>query len=213
MKLFEYEAKEIVRKYGLSVPDGVLITNAEQISSSIADLKAPLVLKAQILAADRMKAGGVLFASSKDEAEALSKRLLEIRIHRELVSRILIEEKVTAINELYVGISVDRENRCYLLLVSRYGGSGIEEVAARDPSKIIRRSIDPLSGLSQNDAETIGRLLGYTEDRLWKLSLVLVRLYEIVTNYDAELVEVNPLIETAAGQYVCLLYTSDAADE
>jgi succinyl-CoA synthetase beta subunit len=149
-----------------------------------------------------MKAGGIFFASSKLDAELSARRLLGANIHDELVSNILIEEKISSKRELYVGISVNREKRCYLLLASTHGGSDIEEVATRDPSKIVRKNLDPLTGLSQSGAETIGRTLGYSEDRLQTLASALVRLHEVTMAYDAELVEANPMIETPTGQFV-----------
>lgn len=202
MKLFEYEAKEIARTFGLSTPNGVTVTSVEEALRSYDGFNVPVVLKGQVLAAGRKRAGGVLFASSKNEVEVLTEKLLGSKIHNELVSRILIEEKISTVNELYAGISVDRECRCYLLLVSKYGGSDIEELATSDPSKVIRRRIDPLTRLDLDDAEKIVQMLNYSDDRVQKLALVLVRLHEIAAKYDAELVEVNPLIETPDGEFV-----------
>lgn len=202
MKLFEYEAKEIARTFGLSTPNGVTVTSVEEALRSYDGFNVPVVLKGQVLAAGRKRAGGVLFASSKNEVEVLTEKLLGSKIHNELVSRILIEEKISTVNELYAGISVDRECRCYLLLVSKYGGSDIEELATSDPSKVIRRRIDPLTRLDLDDAEKIVQMLNYSDDRVQKLALVLVRLHEIAAKYDAEVVEVNPLIETPDGEFV-----------
>lgn len=202
MKLFEYEAKEIARTFGLSTPNGVTVTSVEEALRSYDGFNVPVVLKGQVLAAGRKRAGGVLFASSKNEVEVLTEKLLGSKIHNELVSRILIEEKISTVNELYAGISVDRECRCYLLLVSKYGGSDIEELATSDPSKVIRRRIDPLTRLDLDDVEKIVQMLNYSDDRVQKLALVLVRLHEIAAKYDAELVEVNPLIETPDGEFV-----------
>jgi len=202
LKLFEYEAKEIARTFGLSTPNGVTVTSVEEALRSYDGFNVPVVLKGQVLAAGRKRAGGVLFASSKNEVEVLTEKLLGSKIHNELVSRILIEEKISTVNELYAGISVDRECRCYLLLVSKYGGSDIEELATSDPSKVIRRRIDPLTRLDLDDAEKIVQMLNYSDDRVQKLALVLVRLHEIAAKYDAELVEVNPLIETPDGEFV-----------
>ena len=202
LKLFEYEAKQIARKAGLPIPNGILVTKEEEIPEALANLKPPFVIKGQVLAACRMKAGGVLFASSKLDVELSARRLLGANIHDELVSNILIEEKISSKRELYVGISVNREKRCYLLLASTHGGSDIEEVATRDPSKIVRKNLDPLTGLSQSGAETIGRTLGYSEDRLQTLASTLARLHEVAAAYDAELVEANPMIETPTGQFV-----------
>ena len=122
LKLFEYEAKQIARKAGLPIPNGILVTKEEEIPEALANLKPPFVIKGQVLAACRMKAGGVLFASSKLDVELSARRLLGANIHDELVSNILIEEKISSKRELYVGISVNREKRCYLLLASTHGG-------------------------------------------------------------------------------------------
>ncbi len=202
LKLFEYEAKQIARNAGLSIPNGVVVTKDEEVSKALADLKPPFVIKGQVLAAGRMKAGGVLFASSKLDAESSARRLFGFNIHDELVSSVLVEEKVSSKRELYVGISVNREKRCYLLLASADGGTDIEEVVSRDPSRIAYMNLDPLTGFTQSTAETIGKTLGYSEDRLQILTRMLAQFHEIVTTYDAELVEANPLIETPTGHFV-----------
>lgn len=202
LKLFEYEGKEIAQMFGLPTPRGAVVDNVDAALKSLGSLSFPVVLKAQILAGGRKKAGGVLFASSKDQAETLVKKLIGSKIQDEPVSRIIIEEKMPADRELYTGISISRERRCYLLLISRNGGVDIEELAERDPGSIVRKEIDPLTGLGQTKAEEIVRTLGYSVDQLRKLSNLLVRLYEIARTYDAELVEVNPLIETPTGQFI-----------
>jgi succinyl-CoA synthetase beta subunit len=202
LKLFEYEAKEIAREFRLSTPNGAMVTSVEEALSSLDDLNVPVVLKAQVLTAGRKKAGGVLFASSKDEVGIFTEKLLGSKINNELVSRILIEEKISTVNELYAGISVDRECRCYLLLVSKYGGSDIEQLATSDPSKVLRNRIDPLTRLDLNDAKRIVQTLNYQDDRVQKLALVLVRLHEIAAKYDAEFVEANPLIETLDKEFM-----------
>jgi len=202
MKLFECDAKETVLKFQLHVPRGVIVTNVNDALKAFENLQAPVVLKAQVLGLARKKAGGVLFASSKDEVETFIAKLLGSTINGENVRRILVEEKIPSARELYVGISIDREHRCYLLLASNYGGSDVERLAEEDPAKILRKEIDPLSGLNQKEAETIALELGYSDERLERLGLMLVQLHEIATRCDTELIEVNPLIETPEGEFM-----------
>ena len=202
MKLFEYEAKEIATKLQLSIPRGMIAASVNEALKAFENIRAPVFLKAQILGLSRKRAGGVLFASSKDEVQNLAEKLLASTIHGEKVQRILVEEAISGVKELYVGISIDREHRCYLLLASGHGGSDIEQLVGEDPARILRKKIDPLAGISREDVREIAQKLGYSSERLERLEATILRLHELAATSDAELIEVNPLMETPEGEFI-----------
>ena len=204
LDLFEYEAKQEFSKFGIPIPKGKLIAKSTQTTQATTNLKPPFVVKAQVLAGGRGKAGGVIFANSEKEAEEAAVKLLGARIKGLLVNQVLIEEKIPSLKELYVGISIDRFNRSYTALTSAIGGIDIEEIATKTPKAIIKTLIDPQLGLSSFRSTEIAKQLGYRGNQLLKLSTVIEKLYQICIHNDAEMVEINPLAETEAGDFVAL---------
>lgn len=202
MKLFEYEAKQILSGYEIQVPHGRLATSPSQVREIVAELHPPFAVKAQILVSGRGKAGGILFAESAAEAEAIGKKLLGAEIKASKVRSLLVEERISIKRELYFGVTVNRSNQCYVAVASSAGGIEIEEIAATTPEKIIRFSIDPLDSFRSYHAVQIARKLGYSNGPLLKLATVLQKLYQVAIDYDAQLVEMNPLVETADGKFV-----------
>lgn len=125
MKLYEYEAKNILKRHGLPVPQGALITSANHASGAAAKLKPPLAVKAQVLIAGRGKAGGILFADSFEDAEKTAEKLLKTNVKGIPVKKVLIEEKQSIKKELYRGVTIDRFSRNYVLVASAAGGMEI----------------------------------------------------------------------------------------
>ena len=195
MKLFEYEAKELVRKYGFETPKGVLVRKGDDVRKAIesAGLAMPVVVKAQVLVAGRGKAGGVKLAKTVDEAVAISEQLFRTPIKGIVPSSLLIEEAVQHDVELYAGIVIDRSERLPLILVSRYGGMDLEEIAREHPEAIIRHYVDPEKGLKDYEARFLGKQLGLSGKQLDSFISFLKVLYAIFMDYDAELAESNPL--------------------
>jgi succinyl-CoA synthetase beta subunit len=202
MKLFEYEAKNILTKYGIPTPNGGLATNAREAYEVAAKLKLPLVVKAQVLVAGRGKAGGILFADSVQDVEKAAEKLLNMQIKGISVRSIWIEEKLQIKKELYFGITTDRFNQRYVAIASSVGGMDIEEVAAKAPEKIIRFTVDPQHGFRSFHARQIAKDMGYVGSQLSGLGRTLERLYCVGMDYDAELIEMNPLVETVDGKFV-----------
>ena len=202
MKLFEYEAKRILAEYGVPTPRGELITNESQIGKKAAILKPPLVVKAQVLIAGRGKVGGILFAVSFEEAKKAAEKLLKMQIMGIPVKSVLIEEKIQIKRELYFGITIDRFKQSYVAIASGVGGMDVEEIATKTPEKIIRIFINSQQGLRPFQARQIARKMGYAGNQLLDLEEILGRLYCIGMNYDAELIEMNPLVETVDGKFV-----------
>ena len=202
MKLFEYEAKNILSKYGIPVPQGGLATDTQQARGVAAKLKLPVAVKAQVLVAGRAKAGGILFASSKEETEKAAEKLLSMQIKGIPVKSVWIEEKIQVKREIYFGITTDRFNRCYVAVASNVGGVNIEEVAAKTPERVIKSPINPQLGLPSFQARQIARKIGYAGNQISGLGKIFEKLYTIGIDYDAELIEMNPLVETTEGKFV-----------
>ncbi len=204
MKLFEHEAKEILAKHGLPTPQGGLVTNTQQAREIAARLKPPLAVKAQVLVAGRGKAGGILFANTPEEAVKTTEKLLNTRIKDIPVSSVLIEEKIQAKRELYFGITTDRFRQCYVAVASGTGGIDIEEIASKEPDKIVRMPINPQYGLRPFAARQIAKRIGYAGSQISELGRILEKLHAVGMDYDAELIEMNPIIEAVDGKFVAV---------
>jgi succinyl-CoA synthetase beta subunit len=202
LKLFEYEAKDILAKYGIPTPQGGLATDTNQVLEVVTKLRLPVAVKAQVLVAGRGKAGGILFADSFEEAKKAGEKLLNGQIKGVTVKSVWIEEKIQVKRELYFGITTDRFNRVYVAIASGVGGMDIEEVASKTPEKVTTTPIDPQLGFPSFQARQIARKMGYSGNQISELGGILERLYLVGMDYDAELVEMNPLVETPDGRFV-----------
>jgi succinyl-CoA synthetase beta subunit len=202
MKLFEYEAKNILTKYGIPTPNGGLATNPSQAHEVVSKLKPPFVVKAQVLVAGRGKAGGILFSDSIGEVEKDAEKLLRMQIKGIPVKSVWIEEKIQIKKELYFGITIDRFNQSYVAIASSVGGMEIEEIATKAPEKIIHFPINPQQGFHSFHARQMARKMGYAGNQLSDLGRIFERLYCVGMDYDAELIEMNPLAETVNEKFV-----------
>jgi succinyl-CoA synthetase beta subunit len=202
MKLFEYEAKNILARYGIPTPRGGLATNPSQAHEVVSKLKPPFVVKAQVLVAGRGKAGGILFSDSIGEVEKDAEKLLRMQIKGIPVKSVWIEEKIQIKKELYFGITIDRFNQSYVAIASSVGGMEIEEIATKAPEKIIHFPINPQQGFHSFHARQMARKMGYAGNQLSELGRIFERLYCVGMDYDAELIEMNPLAETVNGKFV-----------
>ena len=202
MKLFEYEAKEIAQHYGVPIPRGFVASTPAEAKEAYMKLGRPSMVKAQVLVAGRGKAGAIKPASSLEEAQETASSILSMTVKGEKVAKVLVEEKLTSRHERYVSIVVDRSSRCYTLLCSTEGGVDIEQVASQQPDKIIRHKIDPLLGLQDYEGRTVAKALGYSGQQMTQVATVIKKLYQIMLDCDAELIESNPLIETEDGKLI-----------
>ena len=202
MKLFEYEAKKILAEYGIPTPRGELAANSKQAREIASKLKLPLAVKAQVLVAGRGKAGGIVFANSVEEAEEVAGKLLGMQIRGMPVKSVWIEEKLNVKREIYFGITIDRFKRSYVAVASAFGGMEIEEVAQRKPESVIKIFLSPQQGLRPYKARQIAKRIGYAGDQLVALGRIFERLHSVCVDYDAELIEMNPLVETLDGKFV-----------
>lgn len=202
MKLFEYEAKQLFAKYGIGTPAGSLATTVAQAKEIASKINRPVALKSQVLVAGRGKAGGILFADSPAEAERAAAQLLGKRIKGVKVQSLWVEEKISIKRELYFSITVDRANRCYVAVASSEGGVDIEQTARTSPEKIVKVFVDPVYGLRAYHARHVAKRLGYDGNQMNNLATVFLRHYRLALDVDAELAEMNPLVETAEGKFV-----------
>jgi len=204
LNLTEFEGKQIWQKYGIPVPKGVLISSAEQASSALRDLKPPYMVKAQIPAGKRGKAGGIKAAHSISEVQKAVSELLGAKVNDFIVNAVLVEEKLSIKKELYIGLAVDRFSRSYILLSSRMGGMDIEELAMESPEAVTRTAVDPQLGIRSFHAISIAKSLGYSGSQLTELALIIERFSKASIESDAEVAEINPLVETNTGKFVAV---------
>ena len=202
MKLFEYEAKDIAREYDLPIPRGFVASTPAEVKDAYMKLGRPSMIKAQVLVAGRGKAGAIKPASSPEEAERVAQTILSMTVKGEKVAKVLVEEQLASKYERYMSIVVDRGSKCYTILCSTEGGIDIEEVATSHPEKIIRYRIDPILGLQEFEARTVAKKLGYSGNQMAQVANIVGKLYQIMLQYDGELIESNPLIETKAGDLI-----------
>jgi succinyl-CoA synthetase beta subunit len=202
LKLFEYEAKNILAKYGVPVPQGGLASDPRQAREVAARLKMPVAVKAQVLVAGRGKAGGILFTSSAEETERTAEKLLNMQIKGIPVKSVWVEEKIQVKRELYFGLTTDRVRQRYVTIASGVGGMDIEEVASKTPEKVMTTPINPEFGFHPFQARQIAKRMGYSGTQISELGRILEKLYLVGMDYDTELIEMNPLVEASDGKFL-----------
>lgn len=202
MRLYEYEAKQLFSQFKIPITLGQVVETKEQAKAFAERIDKPVVLKAQILSGGRGKAGGVKFAETPLEAEAKAEELLATNIKGFPVNKILVVEKLDIEKELYLGITLDRVNYKIVILACSEGGVEIEEVARKNPQLIKRVSLDvdqkfyPFWGMS------LARHLGAKGENLKAVGNIVSSLFKLFKQYDAKLVEINPLFLTKDGKYI-----------
>ena len=199
MKVHECDAREVFRRHGLPVPDWRVAGTAADAAQAASALGCPVVIKAQVLAGGRGKAGGVKLADSAQDAAAAAAHILSLSIGGETVRRVLVAPAVNIARELYLGVVIDRTAQALVLMASAEGGVDIEEVAATNPSAILRVNVDPLAGLADWEARQLGFALGLTGAQVRQFVGIAQGLVEAFVDVDASLAEVNPLVVDAGG--------------
>ena len=204
MDLFEYQGKELLRKFEVPVPEGRVASTPEEVRTAAEGLGGMVVVKAQVLTGGRGKAGGIQTASSPDEAAEVSSRILGMDIRGHIVGRVLVERAGDIASEYYLSFLLDRSERRFLGMMSSKGGVDIEEVAASDPEAIARVQIDPLLGISGFHARELVFGSGVDAPARKEAMALIPRIYRAFVELDASLVEVNPLVLTGAGRVMAL---------
>jgi succinyl-CoA synthetase beta subunit len=211
MKVHEYQAKEILARYGVAVPRSRVITAAGDAAAIARELGGKVVVKAQVHAGGRGKAGGVKLAKSADEAVAAAQAIIGMRLiskqtgpEGRIVGKVLVEEALDIARELYLGIVLDRAVGLPVMMASRFGGMEIEEVAAEHPEAILKEHFDPLAGLQPYQARKLGFGLGLAGDTFKEFVRLVTALARAYVDADASLAEINPLMITGAGKVMAL---------
>ena len=204
MKLLEFEAKTILKEYGIPVPRGRDAGTPDEVEMAAREIGGPVVLKAQIPVSGRGKAGGILFADDPAGARKMASGLLGSTIKESLVNTLLVEEALKVDKEYYLSVTIDRVAKSYVVLASIEGGVDIEQVALASPEKVSRYWTDPLSGLDKKQAREILARFDLSDDTAAELASMLTILFSAVMDKDAELVELNPLVRTTAGTFVAV---------
>ena len=215
MKIHEYQAKEILRKYGVTVPNGEMATTLEEADTAAKQLfsegNAVVVVKAQIHAGGRGKGGGVKLAKSMTEAAAASKAILGMQLvtHQtgpqgQKVRRLLIEAGSAIERELYLGLVLDRASAQVVFMASQAGGMEIEVVAQETPEKIFKEYVDPAIGFQPYQARKLAFKLGLAPAQIGEAARLMMGMYKAFMDTDSTLMEINPFITTKDGKLLAL---------
>ncbi len=212
MKIHEYQAKELFRKFNVPVPQGeVAFTpdKAKEVASKLGGF--PVVVKAQIHAGGRGKGGGVKLAKSLDEVKTLASQIIGMTLvtHQtgpqgRLVKKVLVEQGLNIVKELYLSILPDRATATNVIMASEAGGMDIEAVAEKTPEKIIKVAINPMMGIQSYHVREVAFGLNIPAAAMKEFSNLLTNLYKVFASYDCSLVEINPLVLTADDKVIAL---------
>jgi succinyl-CoA synthetase beta subunit len=197
MKLHEYQAKEIFSEAGIPVPDSTLATTTEEVVEHVESIGFPAAVKAQVHVGGRGKAGGIEIVETVEEAREAADRILGMDLKGYTVERVLVEAAVDFVNELYVGITMDRSEGKPVLMVSTEGGVDIEEVAEETPEAISRVHLDPVAGIRPYQARKAVYEAGVPDDVALDVASLASTLYDLFDERDASEIEVNPVMITS----------------
>ena len=220
MKIHEFQAKQIMADYGIPVPAGQVATDINQAARIASEIGRSVVVKAQIHAGGRGKAGGIRLADSPEEAQEAAEALLGTRLVTEQtgpdgapVEQVLIEEAIETQEELYMGIAIDGATKGIVILASEQGGSDIEEVSRSSPEKLIRLAIDPMLGLQQYQSRRLAYELNVPQELVRTVSSIAETLYAMFVANDCSLAEINPLSLTKDRRVIAMDAKIDVDDD
>lgn len=196
MKLYEYQAKKIFKKYGICIPEGEIVFTEDDAVKKFENLKNKVVIKAQVHAGGRGKAGGIKLANSKDEVRNLTKQILNMQINGINVESVLVENAIDIDKEFYMSFAIDRAMRTIVFIASTLGGVDIEEVAKTNPDEIIKSYIDSFSGFKTYHILPFLKRAKVEKDVEKQILNIARNLYKMFIESDANLAEINPLVIT-----------------
>jgi len=207
MKVHEYQAKELLARYGVPIPSGRVAAEAEEAAAIARELAVPVAVKAQIHAGGRGKGGGIKLADGPDGAREAARQIIGMRLvtHQtgpegRLVKRVLVEEQLQVERELYIGIVIDNSIGLPLVMASDAGGVDIEEVAARTPERIHKTAVDPTIGFQPFQGRQLALAIGLTGDLMRSVVPLISGLCRAFVDNDCSLAEINPLVVTRDGR-------------
>ncbi|MBX2878670.1 MAG: ADP-forming succinate--CoA ligase subunit beta [Granulosicoccus sp.] len=212
MNLHEYQSKQLFGKYGMPVPKNTVVTTAEEAGKAATELgNGRVVVKAQVHAGGRGKAGGVKLVDTAEEAADYARSLLGTNLVTiqtdaggQPINTMLVEETCDIASELYLGVVIDRVSQRMVIMASTEGGMEIEEVAHNTPEKILKQTINPLVGIMPYQCRELAFGLGLQGDQIKQFSKLLTGLHNLFVEKDLALVEINPLVITGSGDLLCL---------
>jgi len=204
MNLHEYQGRNLFKAAGIPMPDGDVASSPTEVEAIARRLGGTVVVKAQVHAGGRGKAGGVKLAKSPAEAAETASRILGMQIKGLTVQKVLVVPAADIASEAYAGLIMDRESQRPVFMVSAAGGIDIEEVAAKTPEKITRLAVDPRYGLLPHQAQTLAFTLYSDINQVRAAARILEQLYQVFTGNGASLTEINPLVTTPDGKVVAL---------
>ncbi len=204
MNIHEYQAKEIFRKYGIPIPPGDVAATPEEAEAGARKFGTTVVVKAQVHAGGRGKAGGVKLARTPAEAKSIAAQILKLTIKGLPVQKVLVTPAADIASEAYVGIIIDRASKRPVFMASPAGGIDIEEVAAKTPEQILRHPVDPRYGLQPFEAMQLAFFLYSDINQVRRTAKILQQLYQAFSENGGSLAEINPLVTTPTGDVVAL---------
>jgi succinyl-CoA synthetase beta subunit len=204
VNIHEYQAKEIFRKYGIPIPPGEVAATPEEAEAIARKFGKTVVVKAQVHAGGRGKAGGVKLARTPEEAKSIAAQILKLKIKGLPVQKVLVTPAADIASEAYVGIIVDRASKRAVFMASPAGGIDIEEVAAKTPEKLLKHPVDPRYGLQPYEAMQLAFFLYSDVKQVRAAAKILQQLYQAFSENGGSLAEINPLVTTPNGDVVAL---------
>ena len=204
MRLYEFQAKQVFAEYGIPIPKGRMAATPETAAQVASSFGIPVALKAQVLAGGRGLAGAIRFGQGSEEVREIAAQILRMKIGDERPKALLVEEKLEARRELYVGVTWDYQRKCAVVVASSRGGVDIESVAREHPNDVVRKQVDPFKRFSAYLGRELAAAIGLTGDQLVQYANLVSALWKIFEEHDAELVEVNPVAVLERGKLVAL---------
>jgi succinyl-CoA synthetase beta subunit len=204
MNIHEYQAAEILQRYGIPTNPGKVATTPAEAEAIAAEFGTLVAVKAQVHSGGRGKAGGIKLAKTPADAAAAAEAIIGMDIRGHQVSKVLVAAGAAIAREFYLGVVLDRPNRQILIMASAEGGVEIEEVARVNPEAIVRINADPYLGLHPYQARELAFKLGIPADKVNKFATIAIALYDAYVKEDATLAEINPLILTESGDFLAL---------
>ncbi len=202
MRLYEFEGKQLFAEAKIPIPEGRVATSVEEAAKAAVELGFPVVLKSQVLTGGRGKAGGIQFADSEAEVKSKAKALFKLSIKGFPVERILVEKKLAAQQEFYLGVTIDRARYQWTVIGSASGGMDIEEVAAKHPDKIVRLYLDADDQMYSFQGLELARGMGLSGEAMKAAGDIACRLFRLFRKWDCKMAEINPLVQLQDGKFV-----------
>jgi len=204
MKIYEYEAARILAVEGIRTPKSILVDSAYEATRAFAEIGGPVVVKAQVLSAGRGKAGGIIKSEDSESVKKDALKILGMKIKGLPVKKLLIQERINVVREVFLSIVIDRGARRPVIIVSGEGGVEIERLASEQPSAIVKTYVDPIDGLASGQSQETASKIGLTGRKNQIVAEILEKAFSIFQKYDCELLEINPLAEDEDGRFIAL---------